>query len=214
MLISFFHKDRHARDGYSPSCSKCKKKYALTHIDRTFKYQKEYREKHKDKLIFDQKIYYKDNKEKILEQIQEYRVDNKDKIKVMRHNHYLKHKDKIAKAGREYYIKNKDNILKKVKAYNKTEKGKAVKMNTCTKRRKYCKSGDIETKELRMLLSESEFCYWCSTKLKLKQVDHYMPLSRGGEHTLANLVISCPKCNNHKRAKDPIEYANSIGRLL
>ena len=41
-----------------------------------------------------------------------------------------------------------------------------------------------------------------------------MPLSKGGEHTLTNLVVSCPTCNLQKNAKDPIEFANKLGRLL
>lgn len=58
--------------------------------------------------------------------------------------------------------------------------------------------------------------YWCSCSLKNKttHIDHYEPLSRGGAHTISNLVVSCSNCNLRKRAKDPIEFAQSIGRLL
>ena len=62
----------------------------------------------------------------------------------------------------------------------------------------------------------TKLCPQCNTNLKNKKIhlDHYIPLSKGGEHTLSNLVISCPHCNLSKNAKDPYIFANSIGRLI
>ena len=55
-------------------------------------------------------------------------------------------------------------------------------------------------------------CYWCGQKLKLVW-DHYVPLAKGGTHGGGNEVASCNPCNSRKGARDPYEFARSMGRL-
>ncbi|MDY7525471.1 HNH endonuclease [Sphingomonas sp. 10B4] len=64
-------------------------------------------------------------------------------------------------------------------------------------------------------IAQPKRCYWCGKACaKSFHVDHYVPLARGGEHELHNLVIACPPCNLKKNAKDPFEFAQEVGRLL
>lgn len=44
--------------------------------------------------------------------------------------------------------------------------------------------------------------------------DHIVPLARGGAHDRRNLQLTCAPCNLSKSARDPIEHAQSLGRLL
>ncbi len=44
--------------------------------------------------------------------------------------------------------------------------------------------------------------------------DHIMPLARGGAHDRRNLQLTCGPCNSSKGARDPIDHARSLGRLL
>jgi len=55
-------------------------------------------------------------------------------------------------------------------------------------------------------------CYWCGDlfKAKLCVVDHIVPLKRGGLHCLANVCISCKRCNGEKHARDPSEFSESL----
>ena len=78
------------------------------------------------------------------------------------------------------------------------------------------KQGDVTSNQLLKLQQNAKVCYWCGINLKGKatHIDHYIPISKGGEHTLSNLVASCDKCNLIKHAKDPFVFANSIGKLL
>ena len=66
------------------------------------------------------------------------------------------------------------------------------------------------------LQNNAKICYWCNVSLKNTKVhiDHYTPLSKGGEHTISNLVVSCSKCNLEKHSKDPLEFAITKGKLL
>jgi 5-methylcytosine-specific restriction endonuclease McrA len=66
-----------------------------------------------------------------------------------------------------------------------------------------------------LLKAQRRRCAWCSEPLGRRwHIDHVMPLSRGGEHAPRNLVVACPTCNVRKSAKDPIDWARSLGKLL
>ncbi|MFB7919238.1 HNH endonuclease [Streptomyces sp. NPDC056061] len=50
-------------------------------------------------------------------------------------------------------------------------------------------------------------CAFCGGPYE--EIEHLVPLSRGGEHSLANLVPSCIECNRGvggKHARDPWEW--------
>lgn len=68
---------------------------------------------------------------------------------------------------------------------------------------------DIE----RKFKSQAGKCHWCGKELKLGnwQVDHLIPLARGGNNSPENVVCACQPCNQSKCAKLPHEW---IGRLL
>lgn len=63
-----------------------------------------------------------------------------------------------------------------------------------------------------MLKAQRGRCWWCGTKVgEAFDVDHVIPLSKGGPHTLDNLVIACQPCNRRKHARMPWDFA---GRLF
>lgn len=59
-------------------------------------------------------------------------------------------------------------------------------------------------------------CAYCPSKLDRvrMQVDHIVPIKRGGSNWRRNLQLLCAPCNQTKNARDPIEFAQSLGRLL
>ena len=58
-------------------------------------------------------------------------------------------------------------------------------------------------------------CAYCPKSLKNGyHVDHIKPLSKGGEHLPRNVQLTCEPCNLKKRAMDPVEFAQKIGRLI
>lgn len=79
-------------------------------------------------------------------------------------------------------------------------------------RRRAIKKADladfITMKEITELVKDSgNLCYICgdefSDKIEL-QLDHYMPISKGGQHTLSNLRPACSDCNRRKNSIWPI----------
>lgn len=164
------------------------------------------------------RISYKlSHNEEIKESNRLYREKNRQIIRERDRLFYVSNSAEIKKYQKYFYEINKDYIKIRVKEYNKTIIGKAVGKNTRHKRRYQKINGDVTTNQILELEQSAKVCYWCNCKINKTtkiHIDHYIPLSKGGEHTISNLVVSCATCNQKKQAKDPINFANSIGRLL
>ena len=184
--VEEFSKANREKDGLQPQCKECIKAYYQANSEKISVNQKAYYQANAEKILVNHKAYREANAEKYAEYHKAYREANRDKISV---NH---------------------------KAYQQTPIGKAVQKNASHKRRSITRQGDVTTQQLLELQNNAKTCYWCGVSLKSKEVhiDHYVPLSKGGEHTLSNLAVSCAKCNQTKSVKDPVIFAQSIGKLF
>lgn len=86
-------------------------------------------------------------------------------------------------------------------------------------RRRAAKRGAEDSctaKEIEALRSVAgKRCAHCGVKAsKPLTIDHIKPLARGGAHSIRNIQFLCSSCNSSKNARDPIEFARSVGRLL
>ena len=64
------------------------------------------------------------------------------------------------------------------------------------------------------LLEEINYCEECGESDNRLHIHHKTSISKGGSHTLSNLVASCSHCNMTKGSKYPLKFANTIGRLF
>ena len=58
-------------------------------------------------------------------------------------------------------------------------------------------------------------CHWCQQTFDPEHchADHVIPLSRGGEHSLSNLVIACARCNLRKNARLPEVWSGMVAAI-
>ena len=73
------------------------------------------------------------------------------------------------------------------------------------------KSFLILPKELKKLYNQP--CLFCNSK-ENQSIDHVIPLSRGGTHSIGNLITLCRSCNSKKSNKFMIEYMKVSKSLL
>lgn len=213
-----FNKDKRSKDGLQQKCKSCEKQYRILNKDRLLAYGNNYYLENKEAILISQKTYYQKNKDLIAEKTKIYAsrqevIDRKRKYQ----KEYMEiNKDKILESKRRLYHKHRAKEAERKKRYHQTEKGKMARKNSKHKRRAIEKNGSVTSNQILQLQKNYKTCYWCGESLSGKKVhiDHYVPLSKGGLHTISNLVISCEKCNLSKSAKDPIAFANSIGKLL
>ncbi|KPC89921.1 hypothetical protein ADL27_38570 [Streptomyces sp. NRRL F-6602] len=51
-------------------------------------------------------------------------------------------------------------------------------------------------------------CVYCGGPYE--HIDHVTPLSRGGEHSIDNLVPACGECNLQKSDADPLSWLRAL----
>jgi len=97
--------------------------------------------------------------------------------------------------------------------YREKNKGKWANYRDKYHARKRANGGSYTHDELDTLYkSQKGLCWWCGEFVGLTfDIDHRIPVSKGGTTDISNIVISCRKCNRSKNDKLPHEWN---GRLL
>ena len=101
----------------------------------------------------------------------------------------------VRSRNHEYYMKNKARWLNHKLARRAREKSSPEEMEQC---RQWI---------LRVRSESVHACYYCKRRFRgTVHIDHVIPLSKGGRHTVANLCASCPPCNREKSSKQPDQF--------
>jgi len=74
--------------------------------------------------------------------------------------------------------------------------------------------GSVSAGDLCRLYDQQKgCCHYCGVYMKNRfEVDHYIPLSRGGTHEPGNIVLACMPCNRSKGNKLPADFIRGRGR--
>lgn len=147
-----------------------------------------------------------------------WREENREKISAQRKAYRLANKEKIAQQQKEWRIKNvaydratsaqwrKDNPERfKEQMRNWRAKNKQRKQELEHRRRaRKLNNGVyiISPKDMRKL---SGPCFYCES-IDGVTMDHIIPISRGGTHSIGNLVPACKSCNSSKGDKLLVEW--------
>lgn len=152
-----------------------------------------------------------------------YRADCKDCIKKAKAIRESKPGVKELRAikEKERRVTHKDSINSILRIQRSTEEGKArlranfnrLKQKNPEKVKAWSVASHHNRKELKKangsidsakdittwVLAASKYCSYCGVSCSNNyQVDHIDPLTKGGTHTIDNLTIACPACNNSK----------------
>lgn len=82
--------------------------------------------------------------------------------------------------------------------------------------RKLAVGGKYTAADIKALaVKQHHRCANCDKSIKDGyEVDHIMPLTKGGTNDIRNIQLLCQSCNRRKHTKHPIEWAQEQGRLL
>ncbi|MZK53643.1 HNH endonuclease [Clostridium beijerinckii] len=122
---------------------------------------------------------------------EEYRIKNKDKISVQR---------------KEKYKENPLPQLKRCRIYRKNNRDTCniISQRYEARKRKIVNNFSVEQwNEVKRKFDNK--CAYCGRKLPLAQ-EHFVPVSKGGEYTINNIVPSCKSCNSSKNNSDFFEW--------
>ena len=189
-----FSKSKRSKDGHRSDCKKCVKVFYENDKDRILAHMKEYREANKKKVAAQRKMYREVNRKKISAQRKVCRKGNRVTI--------------LAQKKVYRKVKRKE-IAAKQRDYRRTSIGKAVEMAS-TLKRKALKKGVVTQgfNPIEILERDGYICQLCGAKTRpdfnnvnhplYPNLDHIIPLSRGGAHTKLNTQCLCHQCNSEK----------------
>ena len=134
---------------------------------------------------------------------------NRARAKARRAEYWEAHRDQLLAAKARHRAANIEKLRAGMRAW-KAANPEAVRADVAKyKARRKAAPGKITAKEILGKYAEQRgTCFYCPQSLAHGnyQLDHYMPLAKGGTNYPSNIVLACPTCNNAKRAKLPSEF--------
>lgn len=144
-----------------------------------------YRQANKETILARDKLYVQQHREQVRERDNAHAVAHREVHRVYSRRHYQEHPE-------DYRVKAR---------IRRARKAGAPGQYTAQDAQEQYKRQRGE-------------CYYCSVKLgKHYEIDHIVPLSRGGTNHPWNIVIACVSCNRSKHNKLLSEWQKG-GRLL
>lgn len=206
----YFHAKKNGLYGLASQCKKCRKEYFDSRKGIKQEYDKQYREENKAHLRKIKKIYTENNKEKKKEYDKNRYELNKEYFSERSKRYYKQNAEIIKANSQKWYEENKEYANKQSLEWHRRnrEKSHFIKSRNRYKRKQQAKDLPCSFTKKDWLTTKKYFnyeCAYCGVKSKLTQ-DHFIPVSKGGEYTINNIVPVCKSCNSSKLNKDFQEW--------
>lgn len=137
-----------------------------------------YNEQHREQLAERSRVWYRENKTR-------------------RKQYDTEHRDKRRKQRSRWALSNPEKYRAKNRA--KSARRRALRRES---------NGTFTPRDIIAIYENQKgACFYCMDDLGNNyHIDHFMPLSRGGDNSPSNLRLACPKCNTLKGASYPHEF--------
>lgn len=218
----------HYSSGGCKACARARStKTRINNKENVAAYKAQYRVVNKERIRAEKADYYQANKEKA----RAYYDANIETIKARGRADYMNDPAKYVAKRAKYYAENKEKIAEKLGKWREENK-EAIRAYSSEYRKKHLDAIRIHNQNRRAMkeanggvlsqgLAEKLFklqrgkCACCGVRLGTKyHMDHIMPLVLGGANSDENIQLLRPTCNIKKKAKHPIDFMQSQGRLL
>lgn len=176
--------------------------------------------------------YYKNHETMLAKQAARRKYDSyKVRMKKYQRDWYLENSESVKRKAKEVYwrdpvtarakrllyrVRTKEAIRKRDKEYQKSNRHVCAAAGRRYRARMRGAKGSHTAEDILVLLRAQRFrCAGCGSSIKRgHHADHIVPLKLGGSNSVSNIQMLCQSCNCSKGAKDPIDWAKCIGRLL
>lgn len=163
-------------------------------------------------------LYTGERAETIRARNREWYAANREKRRAYQKAYRAAHRDAINEREREKQRLEYANDPRKFNEYQKAwrarnpEKSHLYVRISRQQRRAAATGTHFTTAQWLALVEQYQGrCAYCGAKEKL-EVEHKIPLSRGGTNDISNIVPACRRCNRRKRAKTDVEFRALLAR--
>jgi 5-methylcytosine-specific restriction endonuclease McrA len=237
-----FHLNGRSKDGYSAAFKPCaigiSRKWREENSDYSEIQRATYRKNNRERLRLNAREYRAKNPEAATRGIAamrrwavenpdkarqsmrkagaRYKEKNPERIKETQRLSRQKHKKKNAERHKSYRAEHRELYRESTKRWYKNNPEKKKALDARRKARERDAEGNYTGGDLkRIRAAQGDKCACCKCRLNGKgDADHIQPLAKGGNNWPSNIQLLCSPCNNRKRAKDPIDFMQSLGYLL
>lgn len=185
--IENFHKDSRKKDGYRSQCKTCQLERARL-----------YRESHRELLAEKQRAYASSGDgQKVASKA--WKDAHKEHISEYNAQYHQAHKEERSRYNHDYGQEHHDGVLER------SRKRRAISYGL--------NEHFTEAEFFKKFDDLGQQCFYCHKKLTRETVqrDHYIPLAKGGDNTINNVVPCCKDCNDKKHTMDPVQYIERLG---
>jgi 5-methylcytosine-specific restriction endonuclease McrA len=191
--LSNFHSAKANLDGHRNICKSCTKAKDAARYQANIE---EYRAKGL--------AYYYANKEHYAKTFAKKYSENRDAIAEKRKMQRLENIWQYKKQERAMYEKHKEKKRAQSKIWTKNNPDKTRAQNQRRRARlANAKTFAVTPREIKKLYESA--CLFCGHQGRI-DLDHAIPLSRGGDHSIGNLIPLCDNCNSTKYNKTIMEW--------
>ena len=205
------------------TCVKCKVLFSGERCKACqSKYKKEYIKANRKKINNDNKEWRKEHPEKSAISIKNWQLNNPDRVKEINRRSAIKRRDQRIIDSREWRKQNADRIKKSWQEYRKVNRDQLkearrkyeekhpekIRAGKHTRRTKILGlDSKIDAGYVKFLkIAQGMKCNYCDQAMDKYQIDHIVPIARGGDNKNENLQLLCAPCNRQKGAKTDNEY--------
>jgi 5-methylcytosine-specific restriction endonuclease McrA len=170
------------------------KRWRENNPERAKEVQAKYKEKHPNAPKESSKRFYHKNAESEKARSNKWREENRERSREIQRKSWHKNREINILRRKKWVEKNKGRIAEG------EHRRRALEKN--------CETYTILSKEIRSLRSSA--CSVCQSVSSI-EMDHIIPLSRGGRHSIGNLQPLCKSCNLSKSSKFMSEWKKIKG---
>lgn len=187
--LSAFGKNRSRKDGLHVYCRPCQNERSRLWVEANQKRRQE--------------IVAKSNESR-RELNRQWRLDNREALRAKKRQEYVQKKDEYLRRARESYRRNPEAYKRRAVEHQRLHVDEKRRRTLDYRARLLrARRSIVSTRDIAKITRAS--CTYCGSSERIT-VDHVIPLSRGGLHSIGNLTPACLSCNASKGAQTVMEW--------
>jgi 5-methylcytosine-specific restriction endonuclease McrA len=189
-----FSKEPRNKSGFCSSCKDCNNSRSKANY-----------EANREERLKYQRQYHADNADQAREYARKWRKKNRDKIKVYRKTFVNRHREKELARNRIKSRIYRQEHPEKVRQWSRDYIRRHPERVALKNHNRRVKGKEFVVTEAEIAKIYASSCAHCNSSSKMT-IDHIVPLSRGGKHSIGNLQPLCQSCNYSKSNKTLTEW--------